>query len=53
MFDYVVAYLVNQNINISVVIDDRVWNRLQEILYFAIHFECLLFILITSVLNVI
>ena len=53
MFDYVVAYLVNQNINICVVIDDRMWNRLQKILNLAIYFERLLFVLVTSVLNVI
>ena len=53
MLDYLVAYPVNQNINISVVIDDRVWNRLQEILNLAFHFERLLFVFVTSVLNVI
>ena len=53
MLDYIVTYLVNQNINISVVVDDCMWNRLQEILNLAIYFECLLFVFVTSVLNVI
>ena len=52
MFNYVIAYLVNQNINISVMVDDCMRNRLQEILYFAIHFERLLFVFVTSILNV-
>ena len=53
MFNYVIAYPVNQNINISVMVDDCMWNRLQEILNLVIHFERLLFVFVTSVLNVI